>query len=284
MGAGIAAIGLWLVASAGDDGAWWPWVALAGNAPGGVIAALAAGGLFAMGSLLLLTAAETVGLGVAASVSGTSALSVAVVLGQLMAPVGRSLLVASSLALALTAVVVSAMATVRRQRSADAQWEKPVVVAVLSGAILASFPPLFARASTGAAALSPLAATQYLAAGTSLCGMAVSRYLMVRPIHGAPLNRRTLLATSTRQHFRGVLGGLMWCAGMGASLTASPAAGALASYGVSLTTPLITSMWGVIGWREFPEAQRSGLGYLCLALALHLLSTLALVSAYRATS
>lgn len=284
IGAVAAAVCMWLVAGVLDDGAWWRLGTVARSAPGGVIAVLVAGALFAVGSLLLLTAAETVGLGVAASASGATALSVGGALGHLMAPAGQTALVAGSLALALAAVGVSAMACVRRQRGVGAPWEKPFVVAVLSGAILASFPPFLTRASTGAAALSPIAATLCLAAGTSLWGLAASRYLMARPLLGPPLHGRMLVEASASQYVKGVLGGLMWCAGVAAALTASPAAGALASYGMNLTTPLVTAMWGVVAWREFRGAPWSGLGFLCLALALHCLSILSLLSAYRSTS
>jgi glucose uptake protein len=277
-------VSIWLVAGALDDGTWWRLGTVARGAPGGVVAALVAGGLFAVGSLLLLTAAETVGLAVAAAASGATALSVGVALGHVMAPAGPTALVAGSLALAVAAVAVSAMACVRRQRHAGAPWEKPFVVAVLSGAILASFPPFLARASTGAVALSPMAATAYLAAGTSVFGLAASCYLMARPLLGAPLHGRTLFDVSMSQYVKGVLGGLVWCAGVAATLTASPAAGALASYGMSLATPLVTSMWGVAVWREFRHAPWSGLGYLSLALALHFLSMLSLVTAYRPAS
>lgn len=283
MGAMAAAVSLWLLADAPDETGGL-WATVARGAPGPVLAALVAGGLFAVGNLLLLTAAETVGLGVAASTSGSTALSVAVALGHVMAPAGRTALVAASLALAVAAVGVNAVACVRRQLGVGAPWEKPLVIAMLSGAILASVPPFLARASTGVVALLPAVATLCLAVGTSLGGLAASRYLMARPLLGPPLHGRTLFGGPASAHVKGVLGGVVWCTGVAATLAAAPAAGALVSYGTSLTTPLLTALWGVVAWREFHSAPRPALGYFCLALALHFLSVFSLVSAYRPAS
>lgn len=282
--AGLVAspLALAIVSGAIDGDPWRHLRAIAEASPGAVAAALVAGAIVTIAGLLFVASTEMVGLTVAAPVSGAVALAVGIVLGRLMAPMGRADVLTGACVLSLAVVWTTALTCANREALRSAKYQKPLVVASLSGAILASFPAFLARATTDAFALPPLAATVCLGAGAALCGLGANRYLMARPLLGPPLPAGALFDASAGQHGKGLLGGLLWSAGMAAVLVGTPQAGALAAFGMHHTAPIITALWGVTLWREFRGAPSRCVRYLGLTGALYLLAILVVVTTYRA--
>lgn len=60
-----------------------------------------------------------------------------------------------------------------------------------------------------------------------------------------------------KEHFTGILGGMIWCIGMSLSILAAGKAGFAISYGLGQGATLIAALWGVFIWKEFKGAPKS---------------------------
>jgi glucose uptake protein len=74
----------------------------------------------------------------------------------------------------------------------------------------------------------------------------------------------------------GVLGGLIWGAGMSLNLIASGRAGFAISYGLGQGATMIAAIWGVFIWKEFRTAP-AGTSTLLAAMFASFLTGLALI-------
>jgi glucose uptake protein len=98
------------------------------------------------------------------------------------------------------------------------------------------------------------AAVFVFAVGILLSSFVWNVLAMKRPLNGAPVSFRDYFAGNLPTHTTGVLGGLIWGAGMSLNLIASGRAGFAISYGLGQGATMIAAIWGVFIWKEFRTA------------------------------
>ncbi len=96
------------------------------------------------------------------------------------------------------------------------------------------------------------------------------------PFEGKPVAFSNYLHGSARNHFMGILGGIIWCVGMSFSIIASGKAGPAISYGLGQGATIVAAIWGIYIWKEFKNAP-AGTGKLLKAMLLLYLIGLALI-------
>ena len=120
------------------------------------------------------------------------------------------------------------------------------------------------------------AAVFVFAVGILLSSFVWNILAMKRPLVGAPVSFRDYFAGNLPTHMTGVLGGLIWGAGMSLNLIASGRAGFAISYGLGQGATMIAAIWGVFIWKEFRTAP-AGTSALLAAMFASFLTGLALI-------
>jgi glucose uptake protein len=264
--------------------------------------ALGSGVVLNLGTLLLLAAMTIAGMSVAFGL----ALGVAVAIGAVwdftntaqantpMTVLGVTLLVAG--------VVVIALANVQRlqaqrdaaQRAlapdprAKSKRAKPtgaalaIILAVVGGIALSTFPRILAEGTSGENGLAPYSAVLLLAASAVLSSPFFVLVFITFPVVRTAGSPDRYLAGNKKQHLLGVLGGILWGAGIltGLLTGVAPRDGqpsALVQYALNNGALVVAAAWGLLAWREFRGAgDRPGM--LAAGMVVLFLAGLGLVS------
>jgi glucose uptake protein len=103
--------------------------------------------------------------------------------------------------------------------------------------------------------LGPYTAIVMFSVGLLASNVLWNSIVMARPFVGPPVSYGDYFSKgSPRTHLVGVLGGMIWNAGMALSIIASGAAGFAISYGLGQGATLVAALWGVFIWKEFRGA------------------------------
>ena len=250
-----------------------------------ILLAILAGIVFNAANQLLVAAIDLAGLAVAFPVGIGLALVVGVILNYVLAPAANPVLLFLGVALVAIAIVVDAIAYRKREREKPAISRLGIVLSLVSGLLMGGFYPILTRAMQGTASLGAYTVVPFFAVGLALCAIPVNLYLMRRPIIGEPVTFANYTAALAAWHLWGIVGGLIWGAGLQFNLAASRAAlvGPAVSYAIGQGATMISAAWGVFIWREFRNAPRGtnllltvmflfflvGLGLIALAPAWH---------------
>jgi glucose uptake protein len=79
---------------------------------------------------------------------------------------------------------------------------------------------------------------------------------MRNPLQGEKLTQKDYFKGDLKTHLIGVLGGVIWMAGMVVSFMAIPKAGPTISYALTNGAPVVAMFWGVFVWKEFKGAPK----------------------------
>ncbi len=248
--------------------------------------ALAAGVIFNLANILLVAAISVAGLSVAFPVGIGLALIVGTVLNHIIRPSGNPVYVFSGMALILLAIVATAMAhaaynassrpvaaaeeikTVPGARaihrpaakSGKAGPLKGILLSLAAGILMGLFYPLVELSKKSDLGLGPYAAAFLFAVGVFLSTPVFNIFFMNMPVEGAPLGLRDYFQGSGRQHLLGLLGGIIWTIGCIANFVASSTpksvnVGPATSYAMGQGATLVSTLWGLLIWKEFAGAQ-----------------------------
>ena len=244
-----------------------------------ILLAVLAGIVFNAANQLLVAAIDLAGLAVAFPIGIGLALVVGVVLNYALAPAANPLLLFGGVALVAVAIVVDAIAYRKREREKPAISRIGIVLSLVSGLLMGGFYPILTRAMHGAASLDAYTVVPFFALGLAMCAIPVNLYLMRRPITGAPVAISNYTSAPAAWHLWGVVGGLIWGAGLQFNLAASRAAlvGPAVSYALGQGATMISAAWGVFIWREFRGAPR-GTGLLLTVMFLFFVVGLGLIA------
>jgi len=158
---------------------------------------------------------------------------------------------------------------------------KAIGLALAAGLAMGSIVPLLENSRETELGLGPYALLFVMALGVFLSTIVLNLYFMNLPVKGAPLQFFRYFQGTAWQHLCGVLGGMVWLAGLGAALVlaAIPKAARSGSLTVFLAqaAPLLALLWGVMIYREFRSASGFVNGLLAL-LALVLAAGLGALS------
>jgi glucose uptake protein len=225
--------------------------------PRHILLAIAGGAVFNLANLLLVAAIEIAGLAVAFPVGIGLALVVGVLLNYAVSPKGSPLLIFGGVTLVVLAVILDALAYLRRESQRRSVSARGIWISIACGVLMGVFYPLEAKAMQGRASLGPYAVVFHFALGMVICAIPVNYLLMKRPLTGAlPVNMSQYYQSQTSWHVWGVLGGFIWCTGMVFNIVASHAqiVGPAVSYAIGQGATMVSALWGVFIWKEFAHA------------------------------
>ena len=218
------------------------------------------GVLFNAANILLVASITIAGMSVAFPVGIGLALVIGVIVNYLDAPLGNAGLLFTGVAFIVLAMLLNAWAYKRLSSSQKKVPTKGLVLAIVAGCLMGLFYkyvansmfPDFTDPIRGK--LSPYSAVFIFSAGILTSNLLFNSVLMRLPFEGAPVKFSDYFKGTSRDHFMGLLGGLIWCLGMSFSILATDKAGPAISYGLGQGATVIAAIWGIFVWREFKEA------------------------------
>jgi glucose uptake protein len=286
------AFGLTLGSSGAEGRGFFADLAQASTAS--IIAALVGGAIFNLANILLVAAIEVAGMAVAFPVGIGLALIIGVIMNYLAAPIGNVVLLSAGVCMVTLAIILDAVAYRRlavdsRDPGGGAKSStRGLLLSVACGVFMGMFYRFVAAAMyadpahAAAGKMGSYAAVFVFAVGILLSSFVWNILAMKRPLVGDPVHFRDYFAGSLPTHMTGVLGGLIWGAGMSLNLIASGRAGFAISYGLGQGATMIAAIWGVFIWKEFRTAP-AGTSTLLAAMFGSFLTGLALIVLARST-
>jgi glucose uptake protein len=232
--------------------------------------AVGAGVIFNLANILLLAAISVSGMAAAIPVTLGLTLVMGVLWDQIGQKTSNPLDLYLGCGLVLVAIVADAVANrslvAMRRAAAPKQGKKArtpgamkgLILAVVSGLLLAGTHPLLKAASTGDVGLGPYSLMLLFAVGAFLSTFVFSIFFMNLPVQGQPLEIMDFFKTQSRRHLFGVAGGILWCAGTLAVFVSAGTApeaqlGRAGTLALSNGGALVAGLCGLLIWREFQE-------------------------------
>lgn len=227
-----------------------------------LLSAFAGGVLFNLANILLVAAIAIAGMSVAFPVGIGLALVIGVFVNYLDSPVGNPLFIFTGVALITVAILLNAYAYKRLTASQNSVPSKGLILSVVAGGLMGLFYKYVANSMFPdfnqpiAGKLSPYSAVFIFSMGIIVSNFLFNSWLMKKPVTGNSLTFKDYFLGSRRDHWMGILGGLIWCLGMSFSILASDKAGPAISYGLGQGATIVAAIWGIFIWKEFKEAPK----------------------------
>jgi len=233
------------------------------------------GGLFALANMLLLGSISIAGLAVAFPIGIGLALIIGVVWNYILKPQGDPVLLFSGVGVVAVAIIVTAMAhktarpggppkPVRKPSAAPLPPPEPsalkgILLSVASGIFMGCFYPLVELGKQGDIEMGPYPIGLMFAVGVFFMTFLFNLYFLNLPVQGRPLSFKDYFKGTKRQHVLGLSGGVIWYAGtisnfVAASAPADVNVGPAISYALGQGATMISTLWGLLLWKEFAGA------------------------------
>jgi glucose uptake protein len=243
-----------------------------------------AGVVFNLANMLLVAAIAVAGLSVAFPIGIGIALVVGSISNYIINPQGNPALLFGGVGLVLVAIVLDALAyrehAKTRKAAAEAAMPAPeprhgrrpvyskraaptstkgIVLSIISGVLMGSFYPLVELGKQGENGLGPYSIGLIFAIGVFFSTFIFNIYFLNLPVIGDPIGMFQYFTGTAKQHILGVVGGLIWCAGMLTNYVAASApkevqVGPAVSYAIGQGATMVSALWGVFVWKEFAGA------------------------------
>ena len=127
--------------------------------------------------------------------------------------------------------------------------------------------------------LTPYTALVFFAIGLVISNFLFNGLLMRFPFSGTKLSVSDYFKGSVKDHFVGILGGIIWHLGMSFNIIASGKAGPAISYGLGQGATVIAAIWGIFIWKEFANASQKTYRNLYLMLLLYVVGIFPIILA-----
>ncbi|SFF17789.1 GRP family sugar transporter [Sunxiuqinia elliptica] len=225
--------------------------------------ALLGGIIFNAANILVAAAISIAGMSVAFPVGIGIALVLGVIINYVATPKGDPLWLFVGVGLVMLAIVLDALAYKRKASQAMKIPTKGIALSVVGGILMALFYRFVASSMATsfehpeAGLLTPYTAVFIFSIGVLLSNLFFNTVLMKKPFEGSPVSYSTYFKGSLKEHFTGILGGIIWCIGMAFSILAAGKAGFAISYGLGQGATLVAALWGVFIWKEFKGAENT---------------------------
>lgn len=219
--------------------------------------ALLGGIIFNAANILVAAAISIAGMSVAFPVGIGIALVLGVIVNYMANPQGNATWLFIGVTLIAVAIILDALAYRKKTSQSHKVPTKGIVLSVVGGVLMALFYRFVARSivtnfeSPEAGLLTPYTAVFIFSAGILLSNFLFNTILMKKPFEGVPVTYSQYFKGSLKEHFTGILGGMIWCVGMTLSIIAAGKAGFAISYGLGQGATLVAASWGVFIWKEF---------------------------------
>jgi glucose uptake protein len=216
----------------------------------------------------MVVAIDAAGMSVAFPVGVGLALVIGTVQSYLQIPKGSALLLGSGVILVVFAMIMSALAHNKLPRAPGHGRSKGLIFAIIAGCLMGLFYPQLMRAISPDFNTAPIAMgllTPYTALGAFGAGLLLSNFIVntvFMKTEGATY--ATYFRGSTRLHFLGFLGGIIWMVALICNVVASGVAGPAISYALGQGATLVAAIWGVFIWKEFRAAPAGTMPFVVL--------------------
>jgi len=213
--------------------------------------------IFNAANILVVAAISIAGMSVAFPIGIGIALVLGVVVNYIASPQGNALWLFFGVSLITIAIVIDALAYRKKASQSRKVPTKGIVLSVVGGVLMALFYRFVANSMAitfekpDAGLLSPYTAVFIFAVGILISNFIFNTILMKRPFEGIPVTYSQYFNGGLKEHFTGILGGMVWCIGMTFSIIAAGKAGFAISYGLGQGATLVAASWGVFIWKEF---------------------------------
>jgi glucose uptake protein len=261
-----------------------------------------AGGVLALGNLLLLAGVSLLGIAAAFPLS----LSLAIAISSLLRITGTNLIfsipgvllmlgAANFAARAgrakdpLASIGTRPPAKSANERKMRRRTARGIIVTTLSGLVLGFFYPILARGLMGDFGLGPYAGMLELCVSLLVSTAILNIYFMNIVIDAGPIGFRAYARGAPNKHFLGFAAGAIWALGilavflcMFAPLHADLRHPLL--FTLPVTSVLLTIFWGLFRWREFTSASKSAESFIRFAAAFFFVGLVALALGFASYS
>jgi glucose uptake protein len=242
-----------------------------------MLSAFIGGVIFNLANILLVAAIGIAGMSVAFPVGIGIALVLGVGINYISNPQGDPVLIFGGVALIALAIILNAIAYQKLQTNATAGVSKKgLILSVVSGCLMGLFYKYVAGSMVTnfnvpeAGKLTPYSALVIFAIGIVISSFLFNTIQMKRPFIGSPVSFSNYFKGITKDHFIGILGGVIWCVGMSLNIIASGKAGPAISYGLGQGATVVAALWGIYVWKEFDKAPKGTKPLLNIMLLLYI--------------
>jgi len=262
--------------------------------------ALVAGIVFNLANMLLVAAITVAGMAVAFPVGIGLALVLGVVISYFIRPQGNPSFLFLGMSIVLGAIFLAAFAykllqdernkdlplppapeTKRKQPVKASPW-KGLILSIFAGLLMGSFYPLIEMTRGYEIEMGPYAILFVFALGVLGSTFLFNVFFISFPVQGKPVAFSAYFKGTAKQHLLGVAGGLIWCVGLASNLVASSVppevhVGPAVSYGLGQGAVLISTLWGLLVWKEFADSKDKSRLFIWLSIPVFVVG-LALIS------
>ena len=176
----------------------------------------------------------------------------------------------------VVALILTSVIYHKVHKGKDEHIVRVLTMAVVSGIFGANFYILLAHNMDLSLKLihsfnlsSPYSAITFFSIGALLSNIVLCTYFMKKPLDGKKINYQRYFAKHSH-HTSGILGGIIFGAGLIASVIAAIPAGPVISYSLSQGATFIAALWGIFIWREFHSAGKTVYWIIGVMLACYL--------------
>ncbi len=236
---------------------------------------LMGGLIFNVSNILMVMAVAVAGMAVAVPVTVGIALILGVIVNYLGMPSGNPLWLFLGVILVTGSIIFNALAYKSKAEKNNHKVSKGLLLSVSSGLLMGIFYRFVARTMPDdftqiqpPGQLNPYTAVFIFALGVFLSNFVLNTFIMKKPVEGAPLTYSDYFKSNIKNHLAGILGGIVWCAGMMFNILGGAKAGFAISYGLGQGATIIAALWGIIAWREFKGAPGRSTVYLSFMIVL----------------
>jgi glucose uptake protein len=249
-----------------------------------ILYALGGGIVWNLGTFLLVAAMAVAGMSVGFPIGGGLAWVLGILANFVLVALspegfgGNATLLFVGVACIIAAIGLC-MTVYRRQEKAKGQLrnsKKGIILSICAGITISLFYALvvksldaeFVKGGTGT--LTPFTGVFLFTIGAVISTPIFNLWAMKHPVQGEPVAFKEYFKGSLGTHLTGVLGGIIWMAGMELSFMAAGASNPAISYAMSNAAPVVAMIWGVLIWKEFKGAPKGTNGLLTVMFLLFL--------------
>ena len=184
-----------------------------------IFSAFAGGVIFNLANILLVAAIAIAGMSVAFPVGIGIALVLGVIVNYISIPEGNPALIFGGVALIVVAILLNARAYQKLQSSTSVS-KKGLIISVVSGCLMGLFYKYVAASMVTnfnfpeAGKLTPYSALVFFSIGVVISSFLFNSIQMRRPFIGSPVSFADYFKGKGKDHFVGILGGVIWSIGM----------------------------------------------------------------------
>lgn len=251
-----------------------------------MVYALAGGAVFNLANMLLVAAISVAGMSIAFPVGIGLALIEGVILNYILKPAGNPFLLFGGAFVVLLAIIAASVAyrahaavkraaeasvtapnelaaknirATRGARRGPSPW-KGVILSLTAGLLMGLFYPLLQMSTMGDLGLGPYAAGFLFSVGVFITTPPYNLFFMNLPVEGEPVRFTEYFRGGFKLHLWGWIGGIIWAIGLISNLAAASAPssvnlGPAISYALGQGATLISTLWGLLVWKEFAGAE-----------------------------